>query len=360
MAFLGEHIPELAEKLGIDSSQLSQQGEYLGKLAVVTFRNPHYDTGGRLDPVADLPPNYSRYGILDRDHRDRVEAGQTWIVQPYTPTGSQAVFMIPICEVDLASLLALDESKVKELARELVENRPDLTKALADLLPTQAEPASDPEEVRQLRKALARADKALASASKALGESREVTLNALEDAADKIAQAHATVADVPPAAEPQPTVKLVPKKKPAAPLPIFLADANLFINAERWKSDDANLILDHADMRFQLATTRRVYDELKHSYRLPQSLKVIDVGDIDARLHELADANASAIGKKAGENDLSLIQAMLDNDEIRGIITEDPDIVNIHPPSLVKQMTGREVECLQSRQFCERHKKLVR
>lgn len=361
MAFLGEHAPELAQKLGLDLSKLSKDADYSGKLAVVTFREPHYATGGRRDPVADLPPSFSRYGIIDREHRDRVDPGQTWIVQPYSPDGSQAVFLVPVCEVDLASLLALDKTKTKELARELVENRPDLVKALEDLLPTQSEPKADSEEVKQLRSALAEAEAALGKAATALGKARASALGVLEEAADDVAQAASVLSRVPPAKEPEKAPpKLVRKKKPAGPLPIYIADANLFINAERWKWPECNRIIDAAGGRFRLATTQRVHDELKHSYRLPQELMVIKAGDIEPRLFELAEANASATGKKAGENDLSLIQAVLDNDEVRGIITEDPDILNMHPPSVVKDLAGREIECLAAGEFCERHKKLVK
>lgn len=359
MALLGEHIPELAQKLGLDVSKLKRDANLDGTLAVVTFQEPNYETGGRRDPIARLPPSYSRYGIVDRDHRDRVESGQTWFVQSYTPQGSQAVFLIPVLEVDLASLLALDNDVQKALAQDLVAHRPDLVKALGDLLPS--EPKADPEEVARLRGALAEAEAALSNAATALGKARASTLQVLEEAADDVARAASALSRVPPpkAAESVP-VKLVRKKKDTGPTPIFLADANLFINAERWKWEDCNRILDAAGGRFRLATTRRVHDELHHSYRLPKQLMVIEAGDIDPKLVELADANASALGKKAGENDLSLIQAVLENEDIRGIITEDPDILNMHPPSLVKKLVERDIECVSASEFVERHKKLVK
>lgn len=360
MSFLGEHAPEIVQKLGLDVSELGKDAEYAGKLAVVTFREPHDESGGRRDPVADLPPSYSRYGILDRDHRDRVEPGQTWIAQPYSPTGSSAVFLVPIQEVDLASLLALDKDKVQELARELVENRPDLVDALRDLLPTQAEPRADPEEVARLRQALSEAGEALGKAAVALGKARSSALGVLEEAADDVAQAAGVLSRVPrPAAEPQ-EPKLVRKKRRSGPLPMYVADANLFINAERWKWEDCQRVIEAAGQRLRLATTRQVYEELKHSYRLPEELTILEVNDIDERLFDLAEANESATGKKASENDLSLIQALLDNEEIRGIITEDPDVLNIHPSSLVMKLDGRDVECLQAAEFCARHKKLVK
>lgn len=355
MTFLGEHVPELAQKVGLDVSKLSKDAEYAGKLAIVTFRNPHSDAGGRRDPIADLPPSYSRFGIVDRDHKDHVQVGETWIVQPYSPEASAAVFLVPVCEVDLASVLALDLEKTKELAGELVENRPDLVRALGDLLPTQSEPRADPEELRQLRSALRAADDALGAARRALEQARGAVTTGIDEALAGVLDAQAGVSGVPPA---QGEVKLVRKAKEVV-RPLFLADANLFINAERWKRPECNRILDAAGSRFRLGTTRAVYEELKHSYRLPQELEVIEIGEIDARLRELAEVNASATGKKAGANDLSLVQALLENEGIRGIITEDPDIGNMHPASVVKEWVGREVECLTATEFGERHRKLV-
>lgn len=356
MPTLGEHNPALARSLGLDLETLAQDADYVGKLAIVTWKEPNYQTGGRRDPVADLPPTFDRYGIVDRDHRDRVQVGETWIVRPYTPVGGTAVFLTPVAPVELSAVLALDKDKVQELARELVAHQPNLVEALRDLLPSQAEPRPDPQEVAVLRSALTRAQAALANASRALGQARQETLTLLEHAADDVAQAAAGIDSVP---QPAANVELVTRRRDNGPLPVWLADANLFINAERWKWQECNQILDAAESRLRLATTQQVHKELVHHYRVPSDLLILEVEAIDAELEELAEANASAIGKKAGANDLSLVQALLDHEEVRGIITEDPDILNIHPPSLVTKLRGRTVECLSAREFVERHKKLV-
>ncbi|MEK6975624.1 MAG: hypothetical protein AABY18_04690 [Candidatus Thermoplasmatota archaeon] len=246
-------------------------------------------------------------------------------------------------------MLALDGHFVEQLASELVRNRPDLTDALRDLLPGQAKPKADSIEIAALKSKLERAQAALGVAHQAIAQLASQVPAALSAAKASLE------AELPPPAK----AVVQPVRQPEKDQPVWLADANLFINAGRWKWPQCNRVLDAAGIKFQLAVTKQVFDELQHSYRLPADLLVLEVGQIRADLREAANANANALGKKAGTADLSLIQALIDNKAIRGIITEDPDIRNIHPESVVRKLDGRDVECVTAGEFCNAHRKLV-
>lgn len=342
MSTLAEHHPELAARLGLNVDAIKRDGEYLGKLCIVTFREPLNPSPTRKDPIAFLPPDYQRFGIVDKAGIGVVHPGETWIVRPFT-TGVGAVFLVPIAPIELGALLALDSKFIGELVEELASRRPDLLGALSELLPRPAPPSApspSPQvvaEIAKLREALQAADQALALAQ------------TLPDLFTKARQAAA------PLLAPAP-VKLEEFREK----PIYLADANLFINAKRWNWTECNRVLDSAGLYFQLAVTRAVYNELHHSFRLPADLIILEAAPVEDGLRELALVNASATGKKAGEADLSLVQALLADKRIRGIITEDPDIRNIHPESLVRKLDGRDVECVTAAEFCQRHKKLVK
>lgn len=356
MATLGEHNPGLARRLGLDPATLAVDPGYLGKLCIVTFQEPQNPSGARRDPIGRLPPTFERFGIIDREYKDRVHVGETWIVRPYSnQTG--AIFLLPLDKVELASILALDKGFIQSLAAELVRHRPDLLAALRDLLPGQAPPHAPPEELTLLHQALRQSKAALQAASHILAVVHELPSRVEGVQAELKAALEAIPA--PRAAVPATVDVLVRKEKPAADLPIYLGDTNLFINAERWRWPQCNRVLDAAGTKFRLAVSRQIFNELHHSYRMPQDLLVIDVPAVAAELRELADANVSVLGKKAGDADLSLIQALLDRPDVRGIITEDPDIRNMHPDSIVRKLKGRTVECLTASEFCESHRKLV-
>lgn len=341
MSTLAEHHPELAARLGLNVDAIKRDGEYLGKLCIVTFREPLNPTPTRKDPIAFLPPDYQRFGIVDKAGIGVVQPGETWIVRPFT-TGGGAMFLVPVAPVELSTLLSLDSKFITEIMQELADRRPDLLGTLRELLPRPAPPTPAPPpqlvaEVTQLRDALRKADEALALA---------------QNLPDLVAKARLAAA---PLLAPAP-VKLEEFREK----PVYLADANLFINAKRWNWPESNRVLDSAGLYFQLAVTRAVHDELHHSYRLPSDIIILEPEPIADELRSLAAANAGATGKKAGDADLSLVQALLTNKRIRGIITEDPDIRNMHPESLVRKLDGREVDCLTAAEFCQRHKKLVK
>lgn len=358
MATLGEHHPELARRLGVEPATREVDSGYLGKLCIVTFQEPQNPSGTRRDPIGRLPPSYDRFGIVDREYKDRVKAGETWIVRPYT-NHTGAIFLLPLDKVELASILALDLAFIQQLAAELVRHRPDLAMALRDLLPGQA-PAAPTAELAPLRQALDQSKTALQNASHVLALVHQLPSRVEGVQAELKAALEAIPAPpTPTPATSAPVSVLVRKEKPAGDLPIYVADTNLFINAERWRWEQCIRLLDASGMKFRIAIPRQVQRELIHSYRLPQDLLIVDVPNIDPELRALADANASALGKKAGDTDLSLIQVLLDRPDVRGIITEDPDIRNMHPESIVRKLKGRTVECVNAAEFCENHKKLV-
>jgi hypothetical protein len=348
MSTLAEHHPDLAARLGLNVETVARDGEFLGKLCIVTFREPMNPSATRRDPIAFLPPDYQRFGIVDRSGLGKVQPGETWIVRP-TTTAVGAIFLTPLAQIELGTLLALDSRFVSEIVQELARNRVDLLQGLRDYLPKPQETVTAPTpqmnalqaENGRLKTALMAADQALA-----LAEQLPIAITeARQSARELLAPAQVEV-EIRPA-------------EAMATLPLYVADANLFINAGRNNWAQCHRILDSAGIRFRLAVTRQVFDELRHSYRMPNDLEVLEVPTISQELRELAVANAHALGKKAGTADLSLIQALLENPKIRGIITEDPDVHNMHPESIVRKMTGREVECVTSGDFCQRHKKLV-
>lgn len=133
----------------------------------------------------------------------------------------------------------------------------------------------------------------------------------------------------------------------------YLLDANVFICARRWKHRASIEILEAAGQRFSLATTKQILNELHHSYQLPRSMEVATPLQIDDRVRQACEANATALGKKASEADMSLIQACVDSD-FDGIISHDPDLLNVHVTSLVESICGRAPECVHPNQFAKR------
>jgi hypothetical protein len=138
-------------------------------------------------------------------------------------------------------------------------------------------------------------------------------------------------------------------------LPVYLADASVFINAERWQWEQCQLVLRHAGSGYRLATTTLVRDELHHSYELPAEFDVVavDPEDLHPDLVAAAEANRDRVdGHEASEADLSLVQAAIDDDRFEGILSEDLDHEGLHPPSLVREIAGHEVEVLTCDTFC--------
>jgi hypothetical protein len=47
-----------------------------------------------------------------------------------------------------------------------------------------------------------------------------------------------------------------------------------------------------------------------------------------------------------------LVQALLDHPELDGILTEDDDLRRLHPPSIVRELAGRDTVLMTCEQFC--------
>lgn len=143
--------------------------------------------------------------------------------------------------------------------------------------------------------------------------------------------------------------------------PLYLADASVFINAERWQWAQCQLVIEKAGSAYALATTDLVRDELHHAYRLPAELEIVEVDpdDLHPQLVAAAEANRDpATGKRASQADLSLIQAAIDDERFAGILSEDRDHAGLHPPSLVEQIAGHTIEALDCDAFCRRRPNL--
>jgi hypothetical protein len=115
---------------------------------------------------------------------------------------------------------------------------------------------------------------------------------------------------------------------------IFLVDANIIINAinrnPRSGSDCQEVLL-----RSGIATTEQVISEIGKHDKNPYH--VFKVGKISADLKELK-ANSF---KQPSENDLSLVQAAIDNPDVVGIITYDNDFFMIAAKGIVLSRSSK-------------------
>lgn len=128
--------------------------------------------------------------------------------------------------------------------------------------------------------------------------------------------------------------------------PLFALDANIFLNAYNCHpemGDACRWVLESS--RVRICTTRQVLSEAYDTKgnRLPAQLELVEVGAIEGRIMDLRPAVSV---KEPSEADRSLMQAVLNNPEIRGIVTFDPDFVNIAAAGLLTTWTGHKVEVL--------------
>jgi hypothetical protein len=156
-------------------------------------------------------------------------------------------------------------------------------------------------------------------------------------------------------AEHMPALEREPLQR-ARPSQALLCDASVFINAERWQWKQCQLVLERAGSHYELATTSPVRQELQYAFKLPRVLRIIpvDAGKLHPRLIELARATVAYEDPEdaASMRDLSLVQALLDHPELDGILTEDDDLRRLHPPSIVRELTGRDTVLMTCEQFC--------
>jgi hypothetical protein len=157
-------------------------------------------------------------------------------------------------------------------------------------------------------------------------------------------------------AEHLPELEPRPAPQRAEPAATLLCDASVFINAERWQWKQCQLVLQRTGGHYELATTAPVREELHYAFKLPKLLRVIpvDLGRIHPRILELAQATRAYEDPTdaASLRDLSLVQALVEHPEIGGILTEDDDLRRLHPPSIVRELAGRETTLMTCEQFC--------
>jgi rRNA-processing protein FCF1 len=99
---------------------------------------------------------------------------------------------------------------------------------------------------------------------------------------------------------------------------IFLVDANIIINAINKDVRHGQSCKKVLSMQ-NIATTESISKEIHH--KMEESIRIYKVKEISNELKELKTNTM----KQPTEQDLSLIQAAMDNPEIGGIITYDQD-----------------------------------
>ncbi len=151
---IGELNPELAKKFGLDPYQAGTLSEEMkrweGRVLPVTFVEAPPRADGKRDPIGYLPPSYRTYGVVDRDHRHRVNVGETWIVE-VTERSVGALFLTPLFRLDLKNLLELQPERLQQVAEFLAHRSPELAKELASKLPPAPQPALEKELVEAKR-----------------------------------------------------------------------------------------------------------------------------------------------------------------------------------------------------------------
>lgn len=144
---LGDMNPDFARRLGLADDQLESLKEeaprWDGKVFPATLVEPPPRPDGKRDPVAFMPPDFRTWGIIDRDHRNRVKIGETWFVEAYQRAST--TFLVPLFRVDLEHLLGLQPARLQELAAHLARSDPTLVKHLIEKLPAAPKPEVDKE-----------------------------------------------------------------------------------------------------------------------------------------------------------------------------------------------------------------------
>lgn len=116
---------------------------------------------------------------------------------------------------------------------------------------------------------------------------------------------------------------------------MYLLDANVFIyvlNNDPHRGKHCEKV-----MRFNVATTQQVLDEIKQKHDFTP--KIYKVGTISPEVEELKYDSDKMAGKQLSKADKSLIQCAIDHPEICGIITNDFDIKSVSPEHLIKSET---------------------
>lgn len=126
---------------------------------------------------------------------------------------------------------------------------------------------------------------------------------------------------------------------------MYLVDANVFINAiqtpgmrgriSRWVLENPNL---------KIATT---YQVLREVHNMPEEMRKSLILFRVRRVDPVVESVKPQYGKKeASGPDKSLIQAAIDHEEVKGIITFDRDFKNIATTGLIQVKMGRKVDVL--------------
>jgi hypothetical protein len=141
--------------------------------------------------------------------------------------------------------------------------------------------------------------------------------------------------------------------RPVTP-PLYLIDANIIINAFMGEGNlrEACLwMITSGTVR--IATIDRVLNEAYNigDNTIPESIEILPVGQMDPRLVELRPPRGC---KEPSNVDLSLMQAVLDHREVKGIVTFDGDFRMIAAAGFLSNWTNRKVEVLNAIELRER------
>lgn len=122
---------------------------------------------------------------------------------------------------------------------------------------------------------------------------------------------------------------------------VYLIDANILIYAENKtdkRSNTCDRILKFNSPKIKIGTTDVIIDEVKKNKRItmPKKLTIYKPGKIS---EELSDLKTNYL-KQPSIADLSLVQAAIDNPEIRGLITYDKDFGRIATKGIIQNKSS--------------------
>lgn len=122
----------------------------------------------------------------------------------------------------------------------------------------------------------------------------------------------------------------------------WLVDANVFFAANNASSAAGRFLRSRNVLS---VTTRQVRDELVGGWFEPEDLEV-RLATILPDVRQMGEFARDDLGKEPSEADLSLVQALVDDSTLAGIVSSDGDIHRMHPQSWIRKTQERHVRVL--------------
>jgi len=137
---------------------------------------------------------------------------------------------------------------------------------------------------------------------------------------------------------------------------VYLIDANILIYAENTtdkRSGSCNKVLRFNSPEIKIGTTDVIIDEVKKNknIEMPKKLAIYKSGKIS---EELTDLKTNYL-KQPSQADLSLIQAAIENPEIRGLITYDKDFGRIATKGIIQKKSSTNFWLGNAREFLTKY-----